>query len=320
MKLNRRALVTTAASLLAIPGMSAAQARRQRAIGLLAVDAPGSDLFQRLFRRDMTNLGFVEGRDVRYLFRVAGADRLDEVAAELVREPVDLLVTWYTPAALAAKRATREIPIVMALAGNPVETGIVTNLQKPDGNITGLSGTSAELGRKCMELVREILPDARVVATLANGRDSFSRPFLELTRTGGEAVGLATRPLVIMDPERLPEAFDELVRDRPDALIVQPSLPRKRVAELALGAHFPALSVANGFINEGGLISYAASEPDLSRRAAAIADRVLKGTPPAQIPIELPSKYSLQVNLKTARALGLTIPEQVLARADELIE
>ena len=301
-------------------GRLAAQPARARTIGLLAVEAPGYDLFDRLFRRNMADLGYAEGRDVRYVLKVGKPEQLDALAAELVAQPVDLLVTWYTPAALAAKKATRDIPVVMALAGNPVETGIVTSLTRPDGNITGLSGTSAELGRKCMELVREILPASTRVVALANGKDSFSGPFLDMARRGGEATGLRVEPIVIMDPETMADAIAAAKRQGADALLVQPSLPRKRVAALALQARLPAVSVANGFIRDGGLLSYAAHEPDLYIRAAAISDRILKGAAPSSIPIEMPTRYTLQVNLKTARALGIDVPEAVLARADEIDE
>ena len=319
--LKRRTMMALTGLLPATAGRVEAQGGAMRTIGLLAIEAPGHDQFDSLMRQDMAELGYVEGRDVRYLFRAsARPDGLDALAAELVESKADVIVTWYTPAALAAKRTTRTIPIVMALAGNPVETGIVSSLAKPGGNITGLSGTSAELGRKCMELAHEILPGARQVAALANGKDPFSGPFLQMARDGGDVTGLSILPVVIMDAETLPDAIAEAKRMGAQALLVQPSLPRRRIAELALAAGLPAFSVANGFNRDGGLLSYAAHEPDIYRRAAAMIDKVLKGTPPSDIPIELPTRYALQINLRTARALGVAVPETLLVRADDLIE
>ena len=228
------ALFGRAAALWPLTGI--AQQRKVPTIGALVVEAPGSEKFWRLFREAMQELGYIEGQSIRYEFRSdqGQVSRLPELAEELVRLKVDLIVTWFTPAAQAAKQATREIPIVMALAGNPVETGLVESLARPGGNITGMAGVAAELAAKSVELIRDMMPSGRRVVALANAPDPFSKPFLEHIRLGGAATGTTIDPLMIHRFEELEEAFLEMDKDRPDAVIVQPSLPTKRVAELAL--------------------------------------------------------------------------------------
>ena len=304
------------------PAAGSAQQRKVPTIGVLVVGAPGSEEFWRLFREDMRELGYIEGQSIRYEFRSdqGQANRLPELAAELVRLNVDLIVTWYTPPAQAAKRATLEIPIVMALAGNPVETGLVESLDRPGGNITGMAGAAAELASKTVELIREMLPSARHIVALANAPDPFSKPFVEYIQKGGAATGMTVDAKMIRDTEELEAAFREMAKERPDAVIVQPSLPRRRAAELAMRHRIPAVSVIYGFAEEGGLMTYAPSEVEIYRRAASIVDRILKGAKPAQLPVEQPTKFELLINMKTAKALGLTISPTFLARADVVIE
>jgi putative ABC transport system substrate-binding protein len=321
--LSRRSLLAVTAATLA-PRAGWAQDRVPTSavptIGALVIDVPGADTFWQVFRQAMSDLGYVDGKSVRYAFRSGQSGKLDALAAELVQLNVDVIVTWYTPPAQAAKRATRKIPIVMALAGNPVETGLVESLARPGGNITGMAGSAAELASKCMELVREMVPHASTVVTLANGKDPFSKPFVEFAQNGAKAVDLTARPVFMMDPAELDGLFADMVRQRPDALLVQPSLPRRRVAELAIREKLPALSVIHGFVADGGLLSYAPSEPEIYRRAASIVDKILKGEKPSHIPVELPTKFELQVNLRTAKALGLRVQPELLARADDVVE
>jgi putative ABC transport system substrate-binding protein len=208
----------------------------------------------------------------------------------------------------------------MALAGNPVETGLVESLDRPGGNITGMAGSAAELAGKCMELVREMLPSARRAIALANAADPFSKPFVEYVRNGGAATDLKVDARMVRDADDLEVAFKEMTKEPPDAVIVQPSLPRRRVAELAIAQKVPAISVIHGFVEEGGLMSYAPSEAELYRRAAAIVDKILKGTKPSHIPVEQPTKFELLINMRTAKALRLEIPSMILARADVIIE
>jgi putative ABC transport system substrate-binding protein len=244
---------------------------------------------------------------------------LPELAAELVRLQVDVIVTWFTPAAKAAKQATREIPIVMALAGNPVETGLVESLARPGGNITGMAGVAAELAGKSVQLIREMLPAAHRVVALANAPDPFSKPFVEQVQLGGTATDTIIDPVMIHDAAEVEAAFLEMEKHRPDAVIVQPSLPTKRVADLAIIHRIPTASVIRGFAKDGGL-AYQSTEIDLYRQSASYVDKVLKGAKPADLPIQQPTKFELIINMKTANAIGLTMPPAFLARADEMIE
>jgi putative tryptophan/tyrosine transport system substrate-binding protein len=271
---------------------------------------------------DYCELGYVEGQSVRYEFRSdeGQANRLPELAAELVRLKVDVIVTWFTPPALAAKQATHDIPIVMALAGNPVETGLVESLARPGGNVTGMAGVGAELAAKCVELIREMIPSARRIAVLANVPDPFSKPFLEQIQRAGDASGTAVDPIMIHSAEELDAAFPAMGKGRPDAVIVQPSLPTKRVAELAVRYKLPAVSFVRDIADVGGLMTYSVAEAAAYRRAAVFVEKILKGAKPADLPVEQPTRFELVINLKTAKAIGLTVPPSLLARADEVIE
>jgi putative tryptophan/tyrosine transport system substrate-binding protein len=291
-------------------------------IGVLVVGSPGSEPFWQLFREAMRELGYIEGASIRYEFRSdqGQASRLPELAAELVRLNVDLIVTWFTPAAQAAKQATREIPIVMALVGNPVETGLVESLARPGGNITGMSGVAAELAGKSVELIRDMLPSGHRIVALANAPDPFSKPFLEHIRLSGAATGMIIDAIMIHRVEEIEAAFSALEKKRPDAVIVQPSLPTKRVAELAVRYRIPAVSVIRGFAQDGGLMSFESSEVDMYRQSAIYVDRILKGARPADLPIQQPTKFKLIINMKTARAIGLIVPPEFRARADQVIE
>ena len=318
--MKRRDLLTLAAGAAGAWSVAAlAQQAKMPTIGILMIATPGSEKFSQLFEKDMRELGYVEGQSVHFEFRQGPISGLPELAAELVRLKVDLIVTWATPAALAAKQATRDISIVMALAGDPVETGLVASLARPGGNITGRAQLTAELAGKCVELIRDMLPSAHRVAVLVNAPDPFSKPFLEKIRLSGAATGTAIEPIMIHSPEELDAAFPTMEKDRPDAVIVQPSLPAKRAAELALQYGLPAVSLTRIFVDAGGLMSYSSDEADTYRRAAIIVDKVLKGAKPADIPVEQPTKFDLVINLKTATALGLTIPPAFLARVDEVI-
>jgi len=221
---------------------------------------------------------------------------------------------------LAAKQATREIPIVMAETGDPIGTGLIASLARPGGNVTGIASVTAELSGKCVELIRDMLPSARRVTALANVTDPFSKPFLEQIELGGKATGTAIRPIKIRSNDEFETAFAAMEKDRPDAIIVQPSLPTKRAAELALQQRLPAVSVPRWFVEQGGLMSYSAIYADLFRKAAVYVDKILKGAQPADLPVEQPTRFQLVINMKTAKALGLTVPAAFLVRADELIE
>jgi putative tryptophan/tyrosine transport system substrate-binding protein len=291
-------------------------------VGALVLGSTDPEQFWRDFRQGLRELGYVEGQNIRFEFRSAQgqANRLPELAAELVRLKVDVIVTWFTPPTQAAKQATHEIPIVMADTGDPIGTGLVASLPRPGGNVTRIASVSAELAGKSVQLIRDMLPSARRVAALANAADPFAKPFLEQIKLGGEATGTTINPVSIGGSEEFEAAFAAMEKDRPDAIIVQPSLPSRRAAELALKQRVPAVSVPRWFAEQGGLMSYSPRYADLFHKAAVYVDKILKGARPADLPVEQPTHFELVINMKTAKALGLTIPESFVLRADEVIE
>ena len=321
--MKRRQFITLiGGAVVGLPLAVRAQQPKVPTVGVLVVGSPGSEQFGRLLREGMRELGYIEGQNIRYEFRSdeGKINRLPELAAELVRLKVDIIVTWFTPPALAAKQATREIPIVIALAGNPVENGLVETLDRPGGNVTGMSGVGAELASKSVELIQELLSSARRVAALANALDPFSGPFLEQIRRGGQATGVTIDAVMIRGAEELEAAFQAMEQKRPDAIIVQASLPAKRVAELALRYRLPSVGIIRAFVEQGGLMTYSFAEADMYRQAAIYVDKILKGARPADLPVQQPTKFELSINLKTAKALGITVPRELLARADQVIE
>jgi putative ABC transport system substrate-binding protein len=320
--IRRREFIVTLGGAATWPLAARAQRAKVPTIGVLVIGNIDPELFWRQFRQGLRDLGYVEGQNIGFEFRSAGGrlDRLPELAAELVRLKVDVIVTWFTPTALAAKQATHEIPIVMAETGDPIGTGLIASLPRPGGNVTGMASVAAELSGKCVQLIRDMLPSARRVTALANATDPFSKPFLEQIKLGGEGTGTTINPINVRSDEEFETAFAAMEKDRPDAVIVQPSLPSKRAAELALTHRVPAVSVPRWFAEEGGLMSYSAKYDELFRKAAVYVDKILKGARPADLPVEQPTHFELVINLKTARALGLEIPPTLLGRADEVIE
>ena len=246
--------------------------------------------------------------------------RLPELAAELVRLKVDVIVTWFTPSAIAAKQATRETPIVCARCGDMVGTGLAESLARPGGNVTGISDLGPEVSAKTVELIRGMLPSARRVAVLVNSPDPYSGPFLKQIQAAGEINGTAIEPIMIHNVEEFDAAFPAMEKARPDAVIIQGSLPTKRAAELALRYRIPAATTHRQFVHDGGLLAYFGVEADMYRRATALVDKILKGAKPADLPVERPSRFQLLINLKTAKALGIDVPDKLLAVADEVIE
>ena len=245
-----------------------------------------------------------------------------DLAAELVRLKVDVIVTLYVPSTLAAKQATREIPIVI-IAADPVETGIVPSLARPAGNITGVSLMSAVFVGKCVELFRDMLPSVRRVGVLGHAANPvFAKAMLDQVLLAGRPTGTEIQPVVMVHgPDDLEDAFATLVRERADALVVQGSLATKRIADLAREHRLPAASSTRAFVDAGGLMSFGADGPALFRHGAKFVQRILQGrSQPKDLPIEQPTKFELVINLKTAKALGLTVPPTFLSRADEVIE
>jgi putative tryptophan/tyrosine transport system substrate-binding protein len=318
--MRRRDFILLAGMAIACPLPLAAQQPKVPRIGVLIPSNP--EPFWSEFRAGLREHGYIEGQNIQFEFRSADGEptRLRELALELVRLKVDIIVASQTPAVTAARQATTEIPVVMAPAGDPVGTGLISSLARPGGNITGLSSTTAELGAKILELIRDVLPSTRRVAVLANAADPFSRPFIELIEDGGRTLGFAIQTIRVRGVEEFDAAFAAMDKERADAVIVQPSLPRKPALDLALKHRLPAVGPAPLLPREGGLMSYSGNQNDTYRRAAFYIDRILKGAKPADLPVEQPTKYELVINLKTAKALGIAVPHTVLARADEVIE
>ena len=299
------------------------QQSRIARIGALYIGLADAESFKKELREGLRELGYVEGQNVAFEFRSAEGrlDRLPELAAELVRLKVDVIVALYVPCALAAKQATREIPIVI-IAADPVETGIVPSLARPAGNITGVSLMSAVFVGKCVELFHDMLATARRVAVLTNAADAlFAKLVLDHVEVAGRLTGIKIQPIMLPGPDQeLDAAFAAMAREQADAVVIQGSLSTKRIADLAREHRLPAASSTRAFVDAGGLMSYGADGPALFRHGAKFVQRVLQGRQPGDLPIEQPTKFELAINLKTAKAIGLAIPEAFLLRADTLLE
>src|SRR5215475_14036880 len=256
-------------------------------IGGLAVATPDEQGFWRDLRAELDKLGYVDGSTVRYDIRSDQGDlgRLDTLAQDLVRRKVAVIVVWYTPAALAARRATRDIPIVIGAAGDPVAVGLANSLARPGGNVTGISEMVPDLAGKCVELSRDLVPKAKRVAALVNTPDPFSKPFLDKIRAAGAVTGLAIEPVMIKQVSELEPAFAGLAKDPPATVIVQPSLPVQRVAALAVRYRIAAVGPDRALVDAGGLMSYSPDHSDHARQVADLIDRILKGARPAQLPL-----------------------------------
>jgi putative ABC transport system substrate-binding protein len=302
------------------PVVTRAQQGAMPRIGILVVGS--SDFFLRVFRQGLHDFGYVEGQNLTVEVRSGGGnlDPLPGLAQELVRLRPDVIVASQTPAVQAVKLATNDIPIVMAAAGDPVGTGLVASLSRPGGNVTGISAATAELAGKCLELIKELLPAAKRAAVLANATDPFTKSLLDQVGLASRVTGISVRALPVYNASEFGTAFAEMERELVDAVIVQPSLLHKPAAELALRHHLPALAPTRGFVEAGGLMSYSGRTADVYRDAAGYVDKILKGSKPADLPVQQPSKFELIINLKTAKALGLEMPPTLLARADEVIE
>ncbi len=279
------------------------------------------------FRQGLRQLGYVEGKNIQLDLRWGDGDlqRLPALAAELVRLNVDVIVAATSPAVLAARQATRTIPIVMPLTSDPVGDGLVASLAHPGGNITGLSVMAPELGQKRLQLLKELFPNvAHTTDVLWNPAYVGMRARFEQTQVAAPAVGLSVRSVEVRDVQELDAAFEAIVREHPEALVllVDPFTrsQRSRIVEFAAAQRLPAIYEASEFVEAGGLISYGPNIPDQFRRAATYVDRILKGAKPADLPIEQPTTFELAINIKAAKALGLKIPESILLRADKIVE
>ena len=325
---RRRFLVTSLAGAFATPLVAKAQPTRKiPRIGFLAT--PAAEVIKSrvaAFEQALRELGYVDGKSIIIEYRYADGrfERLPNLATELVRLKVDILVAVGANAAHAAKNATNVIPIVIGNAADPVGTGLVTNLARPGGNITGLSDFNLSVVSKRVELLKEVVPTASRVAVLLNPANPTNPLQLEEIRAVAPALGVTLLPLEAKEPDDIDRAFAVMRNERPEALIVFGDLMfgthRRRIAELAVKGRLPTIWAVGENVKVGGLMSYGTNFDDLYRRAAGYVDRILKGAKPGDLPVEQPTRFELVINLKTAKALGLTIPPSLLARADQIIE
>ena len=323
---RRRFLLTSLAGAVAAPlAAGAQQAGKVYRIGLLSPTSQG--LGVEGFREGLRALGYVEGRTIVVEHRSAEGrfDRLPELAAELVRIRVDVIVAVVTQAALAAKNATKTIPIVMLAVGDPVGAGLVTSLAQPGGNVTGTSFQNVEVAGKSLEFLKSVMPKLRVVTVLWNPANPvFQGQMVKETETAARSLGIQLRMLAARDAKEIERAFATMTGERTEALTVLPdpvfSAHLARIAALAVNGHLPSICAFREYADAGGLMGYSANFTERGRRTAVYVDKILKGAKPGDLPVEQPTKFDLVINLKTAKTLGLTIPPSLLQRADQVIE
>jgi len=307
---------------------SAQQTKKVPHIGILFPGSPATFAPRtEAFLQGLGELGYLEGKTISIDWRWAedNVERLPELAAELVSLNVDVIVANGTPAIKAAKSATKSIPIVMAVVGDPVGIGLVASLARPGANLTGLSILAPELSGKRLELLKEVVPKLSRVAAMLNPTNPVYRPELQETHDAARSLGLQIQPIVeVSDSNTLQEGFTTLGHDRVRALLLFTDAifysMRRRIVEYAAKSRLPAMYWQREFADDGGLMSYGPFTNDLFRRAATYVDKILKGAKPADLPVEQPTKFEFIINLKAAKQIGLTIPPNVLARADKVIK
>ena len=303
----------------------AQQTGRLPRVGVLVSASPPHP-FADAFGRGLRTLGYSEGQNIAVEYRYSGGrgDRAEELADELVRLSVDVIVAHFTPAVRAAMGATRTIPIVMAPAGAPLQSGFVESLARPGGNVTGLSAMDAEIGGKRLQLLRELIPGLVRVGVLAStpNTDPFSGPFVEDLRLAARRAGLRLEPVLVNGPDEFESAYATMAKADAQAVIVQGLFDphRIRLIELAAKYRLAYLSGSRETSAAGGLVSISANFVALYERAAPFVDKIIKGANPANLPVEQPTKFQVVINMKTAQSLGLTISPTLLAQADDVIE
>jgi len=322
-KMMHRGLTLTITLLMlsASLGHAAQQARKVPVIGILigGIQPHG-------FREGLRELGYVDGQNIRLIERPSGGrnERFPELVAELLRLRVDVIVSSATPAVRAAKEATSTTPIVMAGLTDPIGAGLIQSLGRPGGNITGLTNIFTELSGKRLELLKEAVPRLGRVAVLWNPDHPGQRLAVELSQEVARRIGVKLVSAEVRRAEDFPGAFALIVGERADGLHVLPdpitSFHRRQIAEFARTNRLPAMYAAREWAEAGGLLAYGTNFPDLWRRSAVFVDKILKGTKPEDLPVEQPTKFELVINLRTARALGVAIPQALLARVDHVIE
>jgi len=330
MTIIRAALtVVLVLGLLAAPlAAEAQQASGLRRIGYLGISSPSMEPhYVEAFRQQLRTVGYIEGQHIAIEYRWAEGrdDRLPSLAAELVRLDPVVIVTTGTPGTLAAMQATKTIPIVMASSADPVRSGIVASLAQPGGNVTGFTILGPELEGKRMELLEQAVPRFSRVAGLWNPANPGITYYLEATQAAGRALHVTVGPVVeVRRVEELENAFSAIANARPDALAVLADRSllahRRRIVEFAAARRLPGMYPYGEYVDAGGLMSYAPSNPELFRGAATYVDKILKGAKPGDLPVQEPTKFELVINLKTAKTLGLRIPQSLLLRADRVIQ
>ena len=329
--LTRREFLLVAAAWPALAWAGAARAQapaKVRRIGLLSAGSSpsGAALRYQAFRLGLRDLGWVEGKNISIEYRYADgrSDRLPDLAADLVRLKVDIIVTNVTSDALAAQKATRAIPIVMVAVGDPVALGLVESLARPGGNVTGLSQMGAELAGKRLELLKEMIPKLSRMAVLWNPQGASSTLSWKEIQLPARRLGIQLHSLEVRSPNDFDKAFEDATRARAGALFVTAdpvtTTKYKQIADLAIKSRLPSIFQRSEFADAGGLVTYGVDSADIFRRAATYVDKILKGAKPGDLPIEQPTKFELVINMKTAKALGLDITQDLRLRADRVIE
>lgn len=322
--MRRRAFITLlGGAAVAWPIAALAQQAAKPTIGFLRAGKPPKTWLE-AFQQGLRELGYVDGQNVivEVRFTDGSVGQLPQLVDELVRLKANVIVASGSSAAAAAKKATSSVPIVFASVSNPVETGLVASLARPGGNITGMAFNSADLAGKRLELLRELIPGLRQVAILSHPGHPTDQVQLEGTEVAARTLGMTTKPLSVLSPSDFDSAF-KVARDTDAVLYLDGpffTTHRAQLTGLTTASRLPAVYGYREMVEAGGLMSYGPQIADFHKRAATHVDKILKGAKPADLPVEQPTKFELVINLKTAKALGLTIPPSLLARADEVIE
>jgi ABC-type uncharacterized transport system substrate-binding protein len=325
-RLSVLSLILSATVLALYVSAEAQQPKKIFRIGFLggALEAGAGENLPSL-RQGLRELGYVEGQNITIETRLSEGkfDRLPGLATELVRLKVDVIVTQSTPAAIAAKNATSTIPIILTGGTDPVATGLVSSLARPGGNITGVTIMNEELAGKWLEVLKEINPRVSRVGVLWNSANAGVAVVFKQTQSAAQELSLSVQSLEVKFVDHLQGAFDAAVRGGVSSLVLLPAAPisthLKLIADLAVKNRLPSIYDRSQFVDAGGLVSYGTNVPNMARRAATYVDKVLKGANPGDLPVERPTNFELVINLKTAKQIGLTIPQIVLARADRVI-
>ena len=326
---RRRFLLTSLAGAVAVPlAVEAQSAAKVYRIGFLSSSSSSAGIARlEAFKHGLRELGYLEGQNLAIEYRWAEGknDRLPALAADLVRLRVDVIVTQGTLTALAARRTTSTIPIVFTVAGDPLRAGLIASLARPGGNVTGLAVMGSEMTAKRLELLREAVPALARIAVLWNSANPSSTPEFKETETAARALGMQAQSVEVKDASMLDRAFAAMIREQAKAIIVLSDNmlfgQRKQIAHLAAHQRLAGIAWTREFAEDGGLLMvYGPDISEMHRRAAAYVGKILRGANPADLPVEQPTKFELVINLKTAKALGLTIPASLLLRADQVIE